>query len=153
MNDLIAEHFRRPDRPERFVLDGYPRTLAQAQAFNEVLAEQKLDLTGVLLLDVSDEEIIRRLSGRWSCPAKGCKATYHTESNPPKVPGICDDCGTPLVQRNDDKEETVRNRLVVYRRNTAELIPYYRKRGLLCEVKGHDGIEQVYNNLDKVLKP
>jgi len=90
MNDLIAEHFRRPDRPERFVLDGYPRTLAQAQAFNEVLAEQKLDLTGVLLLDVSDEEIIRRLSGRWSCPAKGCKATYHTESNPPKVPGICE---------------------------------------------------------------
>jgi len=153
MNDLVAEHFRRPDRPQRFVMDGYPRTPSQARAFDALLAEQKLDLTAVLLLDVDDEEIVHRLSGRWSCPAKGCKATYHTESNPPKVPGICDDCATPLVQREDDKEETVRNRLVVYRRKIAELIPYYQKRGLLREVRGHGGIEQVYNNLEKVLKP
>jgi adenylate kinase len=153
MNDMVAERFRQPDRPTHFVMDGYPRTLTQAKAFDTVLQEQRLNLTAVALLTVGDEEIIRRVSGRWSCPAQGCKATYHTESNPPKVAGICDDCGTPLVQRNDDKEETVRVRLVVYHRNNAELLPYYRAQGLLVEVPGHGEIEQVYNNLIKVLKP
>src|SRR5438132_417029 len=131
VNDLIAERFRRPDRPERFVMDGYPRTLAQARAFDAVLAQQGLGLDAVLLLKVSDEVIVRRLTGRWSCPKPGCMATYHTESNPPRVPGVCDDCGTLLVQRADDKVETVRARLVVYHRDTVELIPYYRARGFL----------------------
>jgi adenylate kinase len=153
VNDLIAERFRRPDRPDRFVMDGYPRTLAQAEAFDRVLAGQGLPLTNVLLLTVDDNEIIQRVGDRWSCPKSGCKATYHLRSNPAKVRGICDSCGTPLVQRSDDKPETVRARLVVYHRDTAELIPYYRAQGLLHEVPGHAEIEQVYNNLMKVLKP
>jgi adenylate kinase len=151
VNDLIAERFRRPDRPAGFVMDGYPRTVAQAVAFDRVLAEYALPLDAVLLLTVADEEIIQRLSGRWSCPALGCKATYHTESNPPRQAGICDDCGTALVQREDDKEETVKARLVVYHRDTAELIPYYGAQGLLREVPGHGEIEQVYNNVAKAL--
>jgi adenylate kinase len=152
VNDLITERFRRDDRPERFVMDGYPRTVAQAVAFDQVIREYGLALDAVLLLKVDDEEIVRRLGGRWSCPKAGCKATYHTENNPPRVPGICDDCGTALVQRADDRPETVRERLVVYHKNTVELIPYYRSQCKLREVSGQGEIEQVYNNLMKALK-
>jgi len=105
----------------------------------------------VVLFDVSDDEILRRVLGRWSCPRSGCKATYNTESNPPKVPGICDVCGTPLVQRSDDNVETVRQRLAVYHRDTAALIPYYAAQGLLHAVPGQGDIEQVYANLMQVL--
>ena len=153
VNDLIAERFRRPDRPERFVLDGYPRTLAQAAAFDAVLREQFLDLTAVILLKVDDEEIIRRVAGRWSCPTPGCKATYNTDKNPPKVPGICDVCGGQLVQRSDDRPETVRRGSIVYHKNTVELFPHYRAQGLLREVPGSGDIDTVYNNVMKVLTP
>ena len=124
----------------------------QAKFFDEVLAKYDLDVMTVVLLTVDDDEIIRRVSHRWSCPTRGCKATYHTQINPPKVPGICDDCHAQLVQRDDDKAETVIQRLVVYHRDTAELIPYYKARGLLFEVPGHGEIEQVYNNIMKVLQ-
>jgi adenylate kinase len=152
VNDLIAEHFRKDSRPERFVMDGYPRTLAQAAAFDQVLRQQFLDLTDVLLLKVPDDEIVRRLKGRWSCPKSGCKATYHTESNPPRVPGICDNDGTKLVQREDDRVETVRARLVVYHQNTEELVPHYQKQGLLHEINAHGEIEEVYGRVMKVLQ-
>lgn len=153
VNDLIAERFARDDRPKAFVMDGYPRTVTQARAFDGVLARCGLPLDHVLLLEVNDAEIIHRLSGRWSCPGPGCKATYHTVSNPPRVSGVCDDCGTALVQRDDDHEDTVRSRLVVYHRDTAELVPYYRDKGLLREVAGQGEIEQIYQALVKVLKP
>ncbi len=117
VNDLVAEHICRPGRPDRFVMDGYPRTLSQAQAFDRLLAEQGLRLSAVVRLLVDDEEIIKRTGKRWSCPKPGCMATYHEDSNPPKVPGICDKCGTALIQRTDDKPETVRTRLVVHHRN------------------------------------
>src|SRR5439155_2459155 len=94
VNQLVANRFRREDRPDHFVMDGYPRTLAQAASFDQVLRQQFLDLNGVLLLHVPDDEIVRRLSGRWSCPNPDCKATYHTDSKPPRVAGVCDDCGT-----------------------------------------------------------
>jgi adenylate kinase len=151
VNDVIAERFNRDDRPDRFVMDGYPRTLAQAAAFDQVLRQQFLDLSAVVLLHVDDEEIVRRVAKRWSCPKPGCKATYHTESKPPKVPGVCDLCGTALVQREDDRPETVRARLVVYHKNTEELVPHYRAQGLLHEVPGHGTIESVYANIVKVL--
>jgi adenylate kinase len=152
VNDLIADRFRRDDRPARFVMDGYPRTVSQARTFDEVLRRHNLNLDSVLLLTVADQEIVKRLSGRWSCPKPGCKATFHTENNAPKRPGICDDCGTVLVQRDDDQEKTVRARLLVYHGNTVELIPYYRSKGLLREVPGEGDIEGVYNNLLGVLK-
>jgi adenylate kinase len=127
VNDVIAERFSQPDRPQRFVMDGYPRTLAQAQVFDDLLARQGLPLTAVALLLVEDNEIIHRIAGRWNCPK--CKATYHAESHPPKVAGICDECATPLMQRKDDKPETVKARLAIYHSDTAPLIPYYRQRG------------------------
>jgi adenylate kinase len=144
VNAIIAERFERADRPEQFVLDGYPRTLAQAKALDELLGQHKNGLTAVVLLKVSDEAIVRRLSGRWSCPQSGCMATYHTQRNPPKTPGMCDRCGSKLVQREDDKEETVRARLVVYHKNIGEIIPHYRRLGLLSEVCGEAEIEVIY---------
>ena len=99
-----------------------------------------------------DEDIVRRMSGRWICSNPTCGTPYHTTFKPPRVPGVCDDCGTLLVQRADDKVETVRERLVVYHRDTVELIPYYRARGLLREVDGEGEIEEVYERLVGVLK-
>jgi adenylate kinase len=151
VNDVVAERFNLNDPPECFVMDGYPRTLAQAVAFDQVLRQHYLDLTAVLLLQVSDEEIIARVGERWSCPKPGCKATYHTQSKPPKSPGVCDYCGTQLIQREDDRPETVRARLVVYHRNIGPLIGHYRVQGLLHEIPGHGPIEQVYANITKVL--
>jgi adenylate kinase len=149
VNELVAERFRRDDRPERFVLDGYPRTLAQAASFDQVLRQQFLDLSAVAYLSIDDEEIVRRMSGRWSCP--NCKSTYHTINHPPKVPGVCDVCDSKLVQRPDDREETVRERLRVYYQNTAPLISYYRSQGLLHEVQGVGDIEEIYRNIVHVL--
>lgn len=150
VNDLVTNRFRR-DRPERFVLDGYPRTLAQAASFDQVLRQEFLDLSAVIVLNVGDEEIVRRLGGRWICPKSDCKASYHIETKPPKTPGICDLCGTKLVQREDDKPETVRHRLEVYRQNTLELIPHYERQGLIREVAGEGDIEKIYNNILAVL--
>ena len=150
VNEMVADRFRRSDRPEKFMMDGYPRTLAQARFFDELLRQLGLDLTGVVFLEVNDDEIIRRLTGRWTCPK--CQAPYHVQSKPPKKPGVCDVCGTDLVQRADDKEETVRQRLKVYRTSTAELAPYYRQRGLLHEVPGQGEIETIYRAIEKALK-
>src|SRR5713226_3477344 len=130
VNELVADRFRREDRPEHFVMDGYPRTLAQAASFDQVLRQQFLDLDAVVVLLVSDEEILRRLGGRWICPKTDCKASYHVRTKPPRVPGICALCGTTLLQRDDDKPETIRRRLQVYRQNTKELIPHYERQGL-----------------------
>ena len=151
VNDLIVERFQK--RPPRFVMDGYPRTVSQAVAFEQLLRELGLAVDAVLLLKVDDDEIVRRLGGRWSCPKSGCKATYPTEKTPPRALGVCDRCGTHLVQRADDRPETVRERLVVYHKNTEKLIPYYRNEGKLREVSGQGDIEQVYNNLMKALQP
>jgi adenylate kinase len=151
VNELVADRFRRDDRPERFVMDGYPRTLAQASSFDQLLRQEFLDLSAVILLSVRDEEILRRLGGRWSCPKADCKATYHDTTKPPRVPGICDRCGTQLIQREDDKPDTIRRRLEVYRRNTLELIPHYERQGLVREVAGEGEIETIYNNIVQVV--
>lgn len=145
VNDLVHERLQGDDRPERFVTDGYPRTLAQATSFDQVLRQQFLSLTAVVLLHVDDEVIVRRLSGRWSCPQ--CKATYHLINKPSKSLGICDACGGKLIQRSDDREETVRERLRQYHANTVNLIAYYQGQGLFRKVPGEGGIEQVYANI------
>jgi adenylate kinase len=152
VNELMAERFRRKDRPENFVMDGYPRTVAQAAAFDQVLRQQFLTLDAVVLLLVEDEEIIRRLAGRWSCPFPGCQRTYHTIHKPPKRPGFCDADGTLLIQREDDKEATIRQRLQVYHGNIAQLIPHYRAQGLLREVNGQGPIEKVHQQIMQVLR-
>jgi adenylate kinase len=151
VNDVIAERFHRADRPQQFVMDGYPRTQAQAVAFDALLKEQNLPLSAAVLIDVPYEEIVRRVKDRWSCPTPGCKATYHLVTNPPKKPSICDRCGAALMQREDDKEETVRKRLQVYDRNTGALFQHYRTQGLLREVAGVGDIEEIYANIMRVL--
>lgn len=152
VNDLIRERFERSDRPQNYLLDGYPRTLAQAIALDKVLEKVGLPLTSVILFQIPDSEIVRRVTGRWSCPKLGCKATFHISNNPPRVAGVCDDCLTPLVQREDDQVLTVKARLVVYHSDTVPLIPYYQEKGLLFEVNGCGEIEQVYSNISKTVK-
>jgi adenylate kinase len=152
VNEMVAEHFRAGRVPAAgFVMDGYPRTVEQAKVFDALLAELRLPLTRVLLLLVPDEVLVRRICGRWSCPNLACQATYHVDSKPPKVPGICDECKTPLVQRADDREDKVRPRLAAYHNQTEELIPYYKERGLLREVDGLGNIKDIYAQLVKLL--
>jgi adenylate kinase len=149
VNEMVNARFRRDDRPERFLMDGYPRTLAQAASFDQALRQLSVAVDAVVLLDVPDEEVVRRLSGRWTCPKDGM--TYHTTSKPPRTPGVCDACGTALVQRSDDKEETIRARMKTYRQNTAGLIPHYRAQGLLREVPATGPVETVYANILRAL--
>jgi adenylate kinase len=153
VNALIAERFDRPDRPSGFIMDGYPRTLAQATAFDQVLSKYDLGLTAVVLLAVDEKEILERITGRLTCPNKDCKATYHVRTNPPRVAGICDVCGTKLEQRRDDSPATVQARLQAYHRETEELIPNYRDKGLLREVCGQGDIETIYQKIMAVLQP
>ena len=152
VNDIINARFRAPDRPTDFVMDGYPRNAAQGISFDRVLHEQDLELDAVVFLKVEDQEIIKRISSRWNCPNPKCKATYNTLSKPPRKKGVCDDCGTPLIQRDDDKAETVKKRLKVFHDLTDELLDYYRKRGLVIEVPGIGDIETIYQNIAQALK-
>ena len=117
-----------------FILDGFPRTIAQAEALARLLKDLGQTLDTVVYFDVSEPELLRRLTGRRVC--RKCGHTYHLTSNPPKRPGVCDACGGELYQRDDDTEATVRNRLEVYRRQTAPLLDYYRQRNLLVTVSG-----------------
>jgi adenylate kinase len=152
VNELINSRFHGDDRPQSFVTDGYPRTLAQAESFDEVLHQQGLDLDAVIFIDVNDEAIVKRLSGRWSCPK--CKATYHKVNCPPRREGICDhhpEEPTALIQRLDDREDTVRERLKHYHANTVDLIPHYRNQGLLRQVDGDGDVEQVYCQIMKAV--
>jgi adenylate kinase len=132
-------------------MDGYPRTGSQALFLDEVLRQQKLDIQGVILLEVHDDEIVRRLSGRWVCPKPGCGAAYHVVTRPPKKPGICDLCGSTLVQRDDDVEETVRKRLKLYHAYNTEMVKFYGDRGLLHRVVGTVEVEVIYRDIVQFL--
>jgi adenylate kinase len=151
VNDIVNARFRGPNKPTKFVLDGYPRTLAQAQALDAVLKEQSLALDAVVFLNVEDDEIVRRLGNRWTCPNSVCKAVYHTVFKPPRVAGHCDLCNTALYQREDDKPATVRNRLKVFHETYDDLLRHYRDQNLLREVPGSGDIEAIYANIVKTL--
>jgi adenylate kinase len=150
VNDIVAERFRRADRPERFLMDGYPRTLAQARSFDQVLSDESLDLDAALLLRVSDEELVHRGTGRRVCPKDG--RVYHLVHKPPREPGRCDECGTALEQRSDDQEETIRHRLRVFNETVPEVIEHYRRRGILREVSGEGTIQEVAETIQKRLQ-
>ena len=149
VNDLISERFAREDRPKSFVMDGYPRTLAQAQAFDGILAQVGMKLDLAILIDVPDGDIVKRVCRRWSCPKLGCKATYHAHNNPPIVAGVCNDCGTALVQRADDSAETVKARLVVYHKDTERMIPYYRDQRNFVRIEGNGEVKGVFGAIEK----
>jgi adenylate kinase len=138
---MVRERLQRPDCDRGAILDGFPRTLAQAESLDNMLADMGRKLDGVLYIAVPDEELVRRLSGRWICGQ--CQTPYHTVSSPPAQEGICDACGGTLYQRDDDKPETVWARLKVYHQQTAPLIDHYRQSGLLVEVDGAGDIETV----------
>jgi len=138
---LIAERLGKPDAKSGFILDGFPRTIPQAEALDQLLEQLGQGLDRVVYFDVPEAELLRRLTGRRACPA--CQSTFHVLSAPPKREGICDKCGAALVQRADDSEATVRTRLDVYAKQTAPLLDYYRRRGLLATVQGQAPIEAV----------
>jgi adenylate kinase len=138
---LIAERLAQPDAKRGFVLDGFPRTIAQAEALGQLLDELGQQLDRVIFFDVSEPELLRRLTGRRSCPV--CQATYHVVAAPPRQEGVCDRCGSVLIQREDDREATVRTRLRVYGEQTAPLLDYYRRRGRLARVAGEGSIESI----------
>ncbi|NPB04650.1 MAG: adenylate kinase [Thermotogae bacterium] len=134
---------------ESFILDGFPRTLVQAKALDELLNKQGKPLTHVIFVSVPDEEIVRRLTARRVCPK--CGAVYNLVYNPPKSDEICDVCGTPLIQRSDDREDVIRNRLRVFKESTAPLVDYYRKRGIYHEVNGVGSVEEVLKRIEEAL--
>jgi adenylate kinase len=146
VNRMVAERFLHNGKcPKKFVMDGYPRTQSQAVAFDELLAQLFLKLDAAVHLVLDDDEIVRRVSGRRTCPV--CNTTYHVQSKPPRTPGVCDLDGAALIQRDDDREEIVRERLGVYHRTHDDLIRYYRARGLLREVPGEGSIEDIYQKI------
>jgi adenylate kinase len=147
---LIADRIAREDCAKGFILDGFPRTIPQAEALDRMIAGAGLSLDAVVSLTVDDAELMRRLTGRRTCPA--CGSMYHATSNPPKKEGICDGCGGGLIIRSDDSEETVSERLRQYRAKTEPLIGYYRKTGLLREVDGLGTIDGIFGRITGTLE-
>ncbi|NLC38714.1 MAG: adenylate kinase [Clostridia bacterium] len=146
---IVRERLAAGDCSIGFLLDGFPRTVAQAEALDEILAEMGLKLTAVINLEVPDAQLIARLTGRRLC--KECGASFHLVFHPPSREGICDACGGQLYQRSDDSEETVTNRLQVYHQNTAPLIDYYRQQDLLQQVDGSRSIPEVLQSIGRCL--
>lgn len=147
--DLIMDRFKEADCANGYVLDGFPRTIPQAEALDAALRAQEESVDYAINVEVPDENIIRRMSGRRACV--GCGATYHIQYNPTKVEGVCDACGERLILRADDKPETVKNRLTVYHEQTQPLIDYYSKKGVLAEVDGTKEMENVFGDIVAIL--
>ena len=139
---IVREGLSQPDCANGCILDGFPRTEEQAVALDGILKDLGIKLTGVVNISVPDSELVARVVGRRIC--KACGATYHVSFNPSKVENVCDKCGGNLYQRNDDKEETVVNRLHAYHEQTEPLIEYYKKQGLYKEIDGLQPIDKVY---------
>ncbi len=146
--DLVVDRVNKDDCVKGYILDGFPRTIPQAEALDAALGEDKIDYA--IDIEVPDENIITRMSGRRACV--GCGATYHIVYNPTKTEGICDACGEKLILRDDDKPETVQKRLDVYHEQTQPLIDYYKKAGCLVEMDGTVDIQVVFDNIIKVLE-
>ena len=148
--DLVAEQLKDKDCEKGFVLDGFPRTIGQAQSLEAILKKMGIGLDCVLSVQVPDKLIVERLSGRRTC--KGCGALYHLVFDPPRAAGSCNRCGGELFQRDDDREETIMNRLKVYDNQTAPLVSYYRERGLLREIDGVGGVEDIGKRVVRTLE-
>lgn len=147
--ELVADRIVKDDCKRGFVLDGFPRTIPQAKALDEALAKMSGKMDYAIDVDVPDENIVRRMGGRRAC--LNCGATYHVVSIPTKVEGICDNCGNPVVLRDDDQPETVQKRLSVYHEQTQPLIDYYSGQGILKTVDGTRPMEDVFAEIVEIL--
>ena len=143
--DRIAEE----DCKDGYVLDGFPRTIPQAESLTKALAEKGEKLDYAIDIEVTDDNIVKRMSGRRACPK--CGATYHIVYAAPKVPNVCDNCGSELIIRSDDKPETVQDRLSVYHKQTEPLIAYYKEEGILRTVDGTQDLPKVFEDVVKIL--
>jgi adenylate kinase len=148
--DLVVDRFKEPDCEKGYVLDGFPRTIPQAKALDEALAKNADAVEFAIDIDVSDADIISRMSGRRACV--NCGATYHIVTVPPKKEGVCDTCGADLILRDDDKPETVEKRLKVYHEQTQPLIDYYQGKGILKSVDGTIGLENIFNEIIRIVE-
>ena len=146
---IVKERLLEDDCKNGFLLDGFPRTIAQAEAFDAFLNSNDIKLDAALNVDVDASILIRRMVGRRVC--KTCGATYHVEFNPSKKEGVCDNCGSPLIQRPDDTEETAVNRLATYDAQTAPLLDFYAKKNLLKTVNGDQPLDKVFDDIKAVL--
>lgn len=147
---IVAERLAEPDCSKGFLLDGFPRTVAQANALDKILVDLQMTLEGVLNIEVDEEKLLERLTGRRIC--RQCGATYHMVFNPPATDNVCDQCGGELYQRSDDTLETAKNRLQVYNDQTQPLIEYYREKGLLREINGDQEIAKVLQDIVEALE-
>lgn len=147
---IVKERLGKEDCKQGFILDGFPRTLAQAEALDQTLAGLTIKLDRVINITAPGPELVGRMTGRRIC--KSCGATYHIAFNAPKTSGVCDSCGGELYQRNDDTEETVVNRLAVYQNQTQPLIEYYQDKGLYTEINGLQAIDAVLNDIVSSLR-
>ena len=146
---MVVNRLASPDAAGGAVLDGFPRNLSQAKALDEGLRQDGKKVDSVVFLNVAERVVVERISGRWECGS--CRTPYHTVTAPPKVAGVCDRCGGALVQRPDDRPETVQRRLAVYLEQTQPLLDYYRARGILFEVNGDQPIPLVTEQILSVL--
>ena len=146
---LIKERIAEPDCEAGYILDGFPRTIVQAEKLGETLTALGQDLDSVVDLEVDSEELLVRLTGRRTC--KNCGTMFHLTSHPPKVEGVCDECGGELYQRPDDNKETIVKRLEVYDKETAPLKEFYRKQGKLKAIQGFGGMEKIFSELCKMV--
>ena len=149
VTDIVADRIKNDDCKTGFLLDGFPRTLPQAEALDKILNVEGCPLTAVVNVDVDREALIRRLTSRRTCSQ--CGENYNLISKPPKVEGVCDKCGGSLYQREDDKRETIENRLAVYEKQTAPLIDYYSRSDRLVTVSGEGPIDDVFGRIRKAL--
>jgi adenylate kinase len=146
---VIAERLQGEEASDGFILDGFPRTVPQSEALDAKMEELRREITAAILIDVSEDEALRRLGGRRTCEAEG--HVFHVEFNPPEKDGVCDIDGSKLIIRDDDKPELIKNRLAQYREKTEPLIDYYEERGILNHVKGEASPDEVEERIHAVL--
>ncbi len=147
---IVKERLKESDCAKGYILDGFPRTVPQAQELDKALADMGTPLDKVLSIEVPDEELVKRLSGRRTC--RSCQEGFHVMFKKPKVEGKCDKCGGELYQRDDDKEESIKNRLKVYQSSTSPLIDYYKAKGLLRDVNGVGDMKEILGRMVKALE-
>ena len=147
---IVRNRLKDDDCSDGCILDGFPRTVNQADALTEIMDDLDKELDLALYIKVAEEELIKRLSGRRVCDE--CGATYHVEFNPPEKAGICDKCGGELIQRSDDKEETVKNRIEVNKKKTDKLVDYYQDKDILHVIESSGGIDEVFHKIVSVIE-